>query len=245
MKLSRLLTGELALVSLCGLVATGQTPLPAATTHHLRYRFVDLGTFGGPGSVFPEFQTVVNNFGSAVGGADLEASNPNPECFNPIYVPDCNIQHAFLVRAGHLADLGTIRGGANSFAFAINQFGSIAGVSETSNVDLVSGFSEFHAVLWRNGHPKDLGTLGGTSSLAVWVNDWGLAVGSAQNDVADQFSFMGLGTQTHGFISTGETMRDLGTLGGPDTFAQYVNNRGQVAGVSYTSDAADPATGVP
>jgi uncharacterized membrane protein len=79
----------------------------------------------------------------------------------------------------------------------------------------------------------------------VWVNDWGQAVGSAQNDVADQFSFMGLGTQTRGFISTGETIHDLGTHGGPDTFAQYVNNRGQVAGVSYTSNAADPAIGVP
>jgi probable HAF family extracellular repeat protein len=216
------------------------------TSHHHHYQLVDLGTFGGPRSnvsTEPE-QNVINSAGTIVGVADTSMATPEPGCFNPIANPDCFIAHAWEWKTGHLKDLGTLPGGKYSFALEVNQRGEIAGVSETGQVDPAMGTPEFHAVLWDKDMIHDLGTLGGTASFAEVLNNHGQVVGNSLNAVPDPLSILGL-TQTHGFIWQNGTMEDLGTLGGPDSWASFMNQRGQVAGASYTSDVVNPNTGVP
>ena len=223
----------------------------AATHHH--YKFIDLGTFGGPTSYVnaePTQPTLINDAGTIVGGADTSRATPVLSCYNPVLNLDCFIFHAFAWNGGGLKDLGTLRHGTFSFAFAINNIGQIAGVSENGQIDPVSGNPIFHAVLWQNGAIEDLGTLGGNSSFAGAINDRGEVAGVALNDIPDPYSIFGLiggtaSTQTRAFIWQAGSMRDLGTLGGPDAFAEFMNERGDVAGVSYTSNTADPNTGLP
>ncbi len=233
-------------------VAVQYAAAQETTTKHNHYKLIDVGTFGGPkGGVNGEPSVkVINDAGTVVGGADTSILTPVAGGFNPIGNPDFFISHAFVWREGSLKDLGTLPGGDYSFAAAINQGGQIAGTSEISQIDPASGNPEFHAVLWQNDKILDLGTLGGTASFASTLNDRGQVIGQALNDVPDPLSILGMGdgttlTQTHAFLWQNGKMNDLGTLAGPDSWAMYVNDRGQVAGTSYTSDVIDPSTGTP
>jgi probable HAF family extracellular repeat protein len=75
----------------------------------------------------------------------------------------------------------------------------------------------------------DLGTLGGTGSVATAINDAGQVVGKAYTAGAPI-----TGGTYHAFLYSGGVMQDLGTLGGPDSYACGINNAGQVVGSSNT-----------
>jgi probable HAF family extracellular repeat protein len=244
MKLQKLIC--LAVTSFAVLAITFQLAAqePRAAHHH-HYKLIVIGTLPGLSiyntrvtsnhSTVTEFQQVLNNGGTLVGGADTPLVNTSDICFNVQQPIDCYIQHAVVWQNGQLTDLGTVPGGLGSFAFFVSDNGLIAGASENGVIDPVANTPETHAVLWSNGQITDLGTLGGTQSLGAGVNDAGQVTGYAQNAIPDPFSIQGLGTQTRAFLWQNGVMQDLNTLGGPDAFAQYVNNHGQVAGVSYTS----------
>jgi probable HAF family extracellular repeat protein len=135
---------------------------------------------------------------------------------------------------------------------AINAVGQTVGVSEINEIDPLFGVKEFRAALWKDGQIINLGTLGGDESAAGAINDRGQVVGFALNAVPDPFSFLDFviagssnGTQTRAFLWQNGAMQDLGTLGGPDAAASFVNQRGQVAGASYTNSTPNPVTGIP
>ena len=164
-------------------------------------------------------------------------STPNPDLLNPnpLWGPTEFTQHAFRWRNGHLTDLGTLSGGNNSGAVAVNEAGTIVGLADNGVLDPLTGYPEAFAVLWSLGRIHNLGALGGNQSFAVAINNRGQVTGVAENDVPDAFSLLGA-TEAHAFLWQRGVMRDLGTLGGPDSWGFYVNEKGQVAGISFASD---------
>lgn len=118
------------------------------------YTLVDLGTLGGPNS----YGNFITPRGTVVGGAST--SVPDPICTGP-WDGSCYYEHAFEWRKGVLTDLGTLDGGNNSLANAINSHGSVFGVSENGLSDPVYGVRAFVGTIWEHGEVEDLGTLGG------------------------------------------------------------------------------------
>lgn len=118
----------------------------------------------------------------------------------------------FLWRNGIMTDLGPA---GLVEARAVNAIGQVAGNN-----------ANHHAVLWTSGTGAiELGTLGGSSSLARAMNGSGEVVGISTT-----------ASSSHAFLWTPRKgMVDLGTLGGPGSLASGINAAGEVVG---TSDAA-------
>jgi probable HAF family extracellular repeat protein len=221
-------------------------PVPLAA-QHTRYKLIDVGTLGGPtdyqSAGAPGYQ-MLNNAGVVAGWGDTSTADPfAPFCFGND--GQCLVTRALRWQRGVLMDLGALLPGVNSSAAnAINGRGWIAGASENGGIDPVTGGPQAHAVLWTNNQITDLGTLGGYESTSVDINTAGQVIGfSTFNAVPDPFSF--LGGSIHAFFWERGAMQDLGTLGGPDALALSVNERGQVAGISFTNATPNLTTGMP
>jgi probable HAF family extracellular repeat protein len=231
------------------LLATLATPLQLAA-QHTRYKLIDLGTLGGPQSQLAMGRTL-NNRGTFAGCADTAIPDPNYPNFNPFLPPagvaDPFIFHTFEFKDGRVTDMGALPGTNSSCESFVTDRGLIVGSSENGLIDPLTGLPEIEAVAWQNGQVTNLGTFGGNGSFAIGANNRGQVVGAAANTVPDPFSvFFGWGTQTRAFLWTqSQGLQDLGTLGGPDALAININDHGQIFGASYTSDVANPLTGIP
>jgi probable HAF family extracellular repeat protein len=239
---------------------------------HHHYKLFQMGTFGGPtssidrpgGPPIVPFNRIITRAGAVLGSGDTLI--PDPYAFaGPV------VNYAFRWQDGIQTNLGVLpenpTAGAQTpcfdcawsvFAFWIADNGSVAGQSLHDALDPLTGSPVPLAVVWKDGKIVNLGTLGGNQSAASAVNDRGDVVGAALNLTPDPFPsrpfmfdyyfnffFFGNATESHAFLWRNGTMQDLGTLGGPDSAAFLVNQRGQVAGASDVDFSVNPVTGGP
>jgi probable HAF family extracellular repeat protein len=213
-----------------------------SASHHVRYKLIDLGTLGGANSfVNGGPPATINNKGVIAAEADTT---------EPCSYFDGVVSPAVRWENGELTNLGLLPGGCFSLPNAINEMGVLVGSGDIGVIDPIAGVPEIRADLRYRGKILDLGTLGGTNSLANDVNDAAQVVGGAQHTEPDPWNFgdlLGLPSSTawHGFVWQGGLMRDLGTLGGPDSFAYIINERGQIAGFAFKNSIANETTGIP
>ena len=223
---------------------SGQRPSAQSfPSHHLHYRIFDVGTFGGPNSQTNGTTPVINNAGVVAGMADTNELCPHAPVFK---------SSAFMWRHGVLTNLGLLPGGCGSLPNAINDRGTIVGSSDNDIFDPQTGIFEIHPDMRRNNHIRDLGTFGGHHGLSSGVNNSDIVVGGAENEVPDQFNFGdtvvgGLPSPTtwRAFAWSNGRLRNLGTLGGPSSFAFFINDLNEINGVSFTSAVPNPDEGIP
>lgn len=146
-----------------------------------------------------------------------------------------------------LIDVNTF-GGPNSYVpidpsvqRLLSEHGTISSCADTSVADpnfpninpfLPSDFtgSTEHAFEWENGVLNDLGALpGGNNSCESWVSGNGLIAGESENGLIDPV--LGVPAVNAVLWKEGRII-NLGTLGGNESFAIGVNNRGEAVGAA-------------
>ncbi|MGE0480612.1 MAG: HAF repeat-containing protein [Phycisphaerae bacterium] len=168
----------------------------------------DVGTLGGANSI----AYAINQRGLVLGLAETSAGG---------------VRTFLWQERGGMVDLGPLSLGGDpedTRPQALNNAGAIVGEAETHN-------GEQHAFLWQRGVMTDLGTLGGSWSVARDINDAGVVVGFAT--AADTLDYSAV-RWTHGQVES------LGTLGRWSQ-ARAVNNRGDVVGAARALDGTTHA----
>jgi len=258
-----------AFTVVCAAVAQDEAAKGKGAKHH-HYKVVVMAPFGGPTSSFDTaaglpstgVTRILNQKGEEIAGADT----PIPD---PYGFVDGQVNYVFRWQNGVQKNLGVLPQNPvvgpqtacydcawSTFAFWIADNGFVAGTSEDNAINPLTGLPASLAVLWKNNDEiVNLGTLGGMESQAAAVNNKRDVVGLAENSTMDpfpgrcpqdcEFLIFGNPTEVHAFLWGNGTMQDLGTLGGPDSTALYVNDGGQVAGVSDVDYNTNASTGGP
>jgi probable HAF family extracellular repeat protein len=209
---------------------------------HHTYQLIDLGTLGGPNSqVNGGPPPMINNEGIVAGEADTST---------PCAYLGGFVSPAFKWEKGALINMGLLPSGCFSLPNSINSKGMMVGSGDIGVIDPLTGLPELRADFRYRGQVINMGTFGGTNSLANGINNRGQANGGAENTDPDPWNFGGLlglpsPTAWHGFVWQNGVLQDLGTLGGPDSFGLIINEPGQIAGFSFTNDTPNATTGIP
>ena len=192
-------------------------------------KLTDLGALPGNNS-----SAVFQINGSGVGAGMSETGALDPNTGYPA-------ENAVLFKHGSVINLGTLPGGHESQAIAINDRGQVAGFGDNGVRDPVSIFgpvngpgdpgwvTQTRSFIWQNGKMRDLGTLGGPDALMTMLNARGQIAGDSYTNATPNPANGGVPT-THPFLWQDGHMRDLGTLGGTRSSTTWLNNRGEVVG---------------
>jgi probable HAF family extracellular repeat protein len=123
---------------------------------------------------------------------------------------------------GIATNLGTLGGTSQSYVTDINDLGVAVGGSH------IAGNSAIRAFVWRDGKMSELPVSSGNgSSAASAINNRGQIVGSASSVYGGPY---------HAFVYTDGVTVDIGTMGGPVSTANGINDLGDVVGVSALPD---------
>ena len=183
------------------------------------HMMIPLPTLGGNNG----WAAGLNNHDMAVGVAENTTRDPTctaPQVFSyPPVVWD----------RGRVHELPMPPGDTSGFAYAINDEGQATGV--TSNC---SFSTPGHGLLWQNGRWINLGSLGGTFTEGVDINNLGQVAGASY--LSDNAPY-----HYHAFLWQRGRMTDLGTLPGDyGSSGDGVNNQGQVVGGSWPNQSPWP-----
>jgi probable HAF family extracellular repeat protein len=170
----------------------------------------DLGSFGGKSYAFG-----INSQGQVAGYSYL-ADNFTEDAFLYTGTPGSG---------GKMFNLG----GGNSEAYGINDSGQVVGRNDFPNATVPHAFL-YSGTPGNGGKMYDLGTLGGGFSDASAINAVGQVTGTSSTTTSPNF------LPQHAFIYMGApgagTMKDIGTLGGSNSFGKAINSTGIVVGES-------------
>jgi len=222
---------------LAATMASAVSAQESADSKPQKYRVVVLPVDGGADSYLAGylFYAPLNTLGTVGVVGDDTA---NPAAYNPYTWTNG--------RQTDLKTLPSIPSWSSSGAYInwINQWGLSAGYA--TRIDPTSKTSVDNAVIWTpDGTIIDFLDSTETASHAVWVNDIGQVAGWTASTTADACSSGTSLAHTQAFLWEFGVLRKLGTLGGTDSYGEFINDLGQVSGHSQTSNTPNADTGCP